>query len=308
VKAVSYARYGGPEVLVYADVSDPAPGPDEVLIRIRAASVAPGDCKVRAGLLQSMFPTTLPKIPGRDGAGVVIATRTPAARIGDEVCFITEHVEQGSAAELIARPVERIVPKPPNLNFAEAASLMHAGTCAWIGLVETGKLRAGMRVLVNGASGGIGSLAVQMGKALGAEVTAIASAANVDYLRSLGADRVCAYDASDFRWDVPKVDLIFDLAGGEVHQRAAHLLKPAGQIVWLYTHGASEPPVAEGVTSRRAVIRERRDILDAVMRLAAEKKLLPQVGLALPLARCAEAHRLLEAGHRHRGRIVLTMA
>jgi NADPH:quinone reductase-like Zn-dependent oxidoreductase len=308
VKAVCYDRYGGPEVLEFRDVSDPVPGADEVLIRVRAASVAPGDWKVRAGLLQQMFPTKLPKIPGRDGAGVVIARGAAAqfAEIGDELCFVTQHVEQGSAAELIARSREHTVPKPPALSFAEAASLIHAGVCAWIGLVETGGISAGDRVLIHGASGGIGSLAVQIAKASEAEVVATCSAKNADYVRSLGADRVIAYDRGDYARDLRDLDLIFDLAGGDIHERSTSLLRPGGTIVWLYTHGSAEPPVMKGVKSRRAVIHDRRETMVGVMKMAESRRLLPQVGLTLPLARCAEAHRLLEEGRHGRGRIVLT--
>jgi NADPH:quinone reductase-like Zn-dependent oxidoreductase len=307
VKAVHYARYGGPEVLAYADVPDPQPADDEVLIAVHATSVAPGDCKVRAGLLQDMFPITLPKIPGRDGAGVIVATgrQVDYATVGDAVCFVTQHVEQGGAAELAARARKDIAPKPDNLSFVEATTIIHAGVCAWIGLVETAKVEAGMTVLVHGGSGSIGSLAVQLAKHLGATVAATCNSRNVDYVTGLGADTVIAYDRQDFAERLRDVDVVFDLVGGDTHERSYRVLRKGGVIAWLIAAPFEDRSAAFGVRDRQAVIDDRPGLMAKVLDLAGAGVLRPQVAKVLPLARCAEAHRLMEAGAISRGRIVL---
>ena len=142
MKAIRYDRYGGPEVLRLADMPEPRCGGGEVLIDVRAASVIPGDCKLRAGHLRELFEVTFPKIPGRDGAGVVleVGARVGEFMVGDRVCFVTQHTEPGSNAERIARPAAEVVRMPDGLDFAGAAALMHAGVCAWIALVETAGL------------------------------------------------------------------------------------------------------------------------------------------------------------------------
>jgi NADPH2:quinone reductase len=310
VRAVQYARYGGPEVLDLVELPDPRPAEDGVLIRVHAAGVAPGDCKVRAGHLQAMFPVTLPKIPGRDGAGTVVAKgpRADYARIGDAVCFIAQHVEQGSAAELIARRRGEIAAMPVGLSFIEAASLAHAGMCAWIGIVETAAAAPGMKLLVHGGAGAIGALAIQIARHRGAEVAATCRTSHVERVRALGADPIIAYDREDFAARLASYDAVFDLVGGEVHRRSLSVLRRGGTIVWLYAAPFRDEAAAFGVASRRAVIDDRIETLGSVLDLAARGVLKPQVGRVLPMARCAEAHRLVEAGGHGGGRIVLEVA
>lgn len=307
MKAVQYARYGGPEVLALVEVPDPPVPPDGVLIAVHAAGVAPGDCKVRQGALQHMFPVALPKIPGRDGAGVVVAAGAAAdfARIGDRVCFIAQHVEQGGAAELIARRRHETAFLPANLSFREGAALAHAGVCAWIGIAETAAVEAGMKVLVHGGGGAIGSLAVQIAKHLGAHVAATTRGANADYVRALGADIVIAYDRADFAAQLRGYDVVFDLVGGEVHRRSYRVLRRGGTLVYLIAGPIEDLSREHGVALRRAVIHDRIETLEAVLALAAKGVLRPQVGKVFPLAAAAAAHRLVESGAHTRGRVVL---
>ncbi|MCW5772635.1 MAG: NADP-dependent oxidoreductase, partial [Rhodospirillaceae bacterium] len=180
MKAIQYARYGGPEVLELIDLPDPVPAEDGVLIEVHAAGVAPGDTKVRQGVLQQMFPVKLPKVPGRDGTGVVIAAgrRAGYAQIGDRVCFVAQHVEQGGAAELIARRKGEITQLPASVSFVDGAALAHAGMCAWIGIAETAAVKPGMNVLIHGGGGAIGSLSIQLAKHLGARVAATTRSSN----------------------------------------------------------------------------------------------------------------------------------
>ncbi len=309
MKAIRFDHYGGPEVLQYTDVPDPEPGPGDVLIAVHAASVAPGDWKVRAGHLQQIFPQTFPTTPGRDGAGTVLALGPGAngvgVSVGDEVCFITAHTENGSYAELVARPAAEVVRRPANVSFTEAAAAVHAGVCAWIPLLETTTVVAGQHVLVHGGSGGVGGMAVQIARHLGAEVAATCRAANADYVRSLGAGTVIPYDEGDFAAELNDYDIVLDLVGGDIHRRSYAVLKPGGSLVWLIAQPIQDLGAEHGVNVLRADIHDATYVLQAVADLVATGAVRPQVGRTLPLAQAAEAQRLLQAGEHSRGRIVL---
>ncbi|HEY7610446.1 MAG TPA: NADP-dependent oxidoreductase [Alphaproteobacteria bacterium] len=307
MKAIQYARYGGPEELALVEVPDPALAADGVLIAVRAAGVAPGDCKVRQGALKAMFAVKLPKIPGRDGTGVVVAAGREAnyARAGDRVAFIAQHVEQGGAAELIARRKREIAALPANLSFVEGAALAHAGVCAWISLVEKGAVAPGMKVLIHGGGGAIGSLAIQIAKHFGAHVAATTRSTNADYVAGLGADEVVAYDREDFAARLRGYDLVFDLVGGDVHRRSYRVLKKGGTLVYLIAEPIEDLSAEYGVALKRADIHDRIETLEAVLALAEKGVLRPQVGKVFPLARAADAHRLVESGAHTRGRVVL---
>lgn len=307
MKAIQYDRYGGPDVLEFRDLPDPVPAADEVLIAVRCASVIPGDWKVRSGHLQQMFPLDLPTIPGRDGAGVVVATGENChwADIGDELCFVTEHVETGSYAELVCRPQKMTIPKPANTDFAEAAAMVHAGVCAWIGLVETAKIVAGERVLIHAGAGAIGGMAIQIAKMTGCQVTTTCSAANADYARALGADNVISYDNEDFAALVPEQDAVFDLIGGAVHEKSCRVLRKGGRLVWLIANPFDDMSADYGVECLQAMIHDRRDTLEQVAEAVTRGALSPQVSRTLPLSQAAQAHRILERGDNSRGRIIL---
>lgn len=307
MKAIRFARYGGPDVLELCDLPDPVPADDGVLIEIHAAGVAPGDTKVRQGVLQQMFPVKLPKVPGRDGTGIVIATGSRAgyAQVGDRVCFVAQHVEQGGAAELIARRKHEIAQLPSNVSFVEGASLAHAGMCAWIGMAETAQVKPGMNVLIHGGGGAIGSLSIQIAKHLGARVAATTRSANAAYVSSLGADEVIAYDQADFAAEPRRFDVVYDLVGGEVHRKSYGVLKRGGMLVYLIALPIEDLSAEHGVVLKRAVIHDRIETLEAVLGLAGKGVLKPQVGGVFPLARCADAHRLVESSAHTRGRVVL---
>jgi NADPH:quinone reductase-like Zn-dependent oxidoreductase len=287
-------------------MQDRLPGPDEVQIDIEAASVIPGDWKLRAGHLQKMFDVALPKIPGRDGAGIVAAVggRVAYARPGDAVCFATQHVEAGSYAESVIRDARSIVPMPPGLSFAEGAALMHAGSCAWIALNEAVKLEHGQRLLVIGAAGAIGAMAVQLGRHMGATVAGICSERNADYVMGLGAEAVFAYDKREAP-PAGSFDVALDLVGGDAHGVACTALRPGGALAWLIAAPFRDRGAEFGVRTVQARIHDEPQVLRAVTDLARQGAWRPQVSRILPLAEAAEAHRLLEAGQNSRGRIVL---
>ena len=307
MKAIRFDRFGGPEELKLVDLPDPEPGPDELLIEVHAVSVVPGDWKLRRGHLTGIFPVRPPKVPGRDGAGIVRAMGAGVAgfAVGDRVCFICQHVDQGSYAQLAARPAADVVPAPEGLGFVECAAIMHAGVCAWIAAVETAGVKVGDKVLVHAAAGAIGGMAVQLCKHLGAEVAGTCSERNRDHVAALGCDRIVPYDMVDFETAVSDRDVVIDLVGGTVHNRSYGVLRPGGRLVWLIAEPFEDLSAGLDIEVRQAMILDNPAILNAVVDLANSGHLRPLVSRVLPLDRAAEAHRILEAGENTRGRLVL---
>ena len=307
MKAIRFDRFGGPEELKPVDLPDPEPGPDELLIEVHAVSVVPGDWKLRRGHLTGIFPVRPPKVPGRDGAGIVRAMGADVAgfAVGDRVCFTCQHVDQGSYAQLAARPAADVVPAPEGLGFVECAAIMHAGVCAWIAAVETAGVKAGDKVLVHAAAGAIGGMAVQLCKHLGAEVAGTCSERNRDHVAALGCDRIVPYDKVDFETAVSDHDVVIDLVGGTVHNRSYGVLRPGGMLVWLIAEPFEDLSAGLDIEVRQAMILDNPAILNAVVDLANSGHLRPLVSRVLPLDRAAEAHRILEAGENTRGRLVL---
>ena len=307
MKAIRFDRFGGPEELKLVDLPDPEPGPDELLIEVHAVSVVPGDWKLRRGHLTGIFPVRPPKVPGRDGAGIVRAMGAGVAgfAVGDRVCFTCQHVDQGSYAQFAARPAADVVPAPEGLGFVECAAIMHAGVCAWIAAVETAGVKAGDKVLVHAAAGAIGGMAVQLCKHLGAEVAGTCSERNRDHVAALGCDRIVPYDKVDFETAVSDQDVVIDLVGGTVHNRSYGVLRPGGILVWLIAESFEDLSAGLDIEVRQAMILDNPAILNAVVDLAKSGHLRPLVSRVLPLDRAAEAHRILEAGENTRGRLVL---
>ena len=307
MKAIRFDRFGGPEELRLVDLPDPEPGPDELLIEVHAVSAVPGDWKLRKGLLTGMFPVRPPKVPGRDGAGIVRAMGAGVTgfAVGDRVCFTCRHIDQGSYAQLAARPATDVVPMPEGLSFIEGAAVMHAGVCAWIAVVETAGVEAGDRVLVHAAAGAIGGMAVQLCKHLGASVTGTCSERNRGHVAALGCDRIVPYDKVAFETAVPAQDVVIDLVGGDVHTRSYEVLRPGGKLVWLIAESFEDRSAGLDIEVRQAIVLDNREILSAVVGLADAGHFRPLVSRVLPLNEAAEAHRILEAGENSRGRLVL---
>ena len=307
MKAIRFARFGGADVLSFDEVDSPRPGRGEVLIDIEAASVTPGDWKLREGHLQKIFPLTLPCIPGRDGAGRIAAVGEGVdyAKPGDAVCFTAERTIQGSYAQNIVRDRASIAPLPAGVSFAEGAALMHAGTCAWIALVNFAKLQPGETIVVHAGAGAIGGMSVQLAKHIGATVIATCSARNVDYVRGLGADRVIAYDREDFAADLRDVDVVLDLIGGEVNARSYPVLKKGGRLVWLIGTPFEDRSAQFGVKTLQAMIHDDPVSLAGVIDLAGRGALIPQVSRLMPLAEAAAAQSIVQGNANSRGRVIL---
>lgn len=306
MRAVQYSRYGEVEVLELVDKPSPPCGPGEIRVEVHAVSVNPVDGKIRSGLLAPL-PNGFPAVTGRDGAGIVVEVGegVPAEMQGQRVCFLAPR-GTGTWVEEIALPAELMTPIPDSLSFAEAASLGLAGTSAWIGLVDTAEISSGQRVLVHAAAGGIGSVAVQLARSLGATVIGTCSAVNVDYVRSLGAAEAIAYDEVAFEDAVRGVDVVFDLMGGDVHRRSYQVLKRGGVMACLNAAPFEDRHAEFGVEVRKALVLPDRTALSGILVKADQGEIRPSVEQVLPFEAFAEAQRLSDSGH-VRGKIVLTV-
>jgi NADPH:quinone reductase-like Zn-dependent oxidoreductase len=308
MKALLFDHYGGPDVLVLREIDDPTPRRGEVLIRVRAATVGPGDCKLRAGLLQRHFTITFPNSPGRYGAGEIIAAGAEVGpvRIGERVVLAVGHSDSGSCVEQIVRSREKIARAPANATYAEAAAAIHEGVCAQSALA-IGKVASGSRVLVHGGAGAVGGACVQLARHLGASVSATCRDCDGGFVHGLGAERVIAFDREDFSRAVADQDVVIDTQGGEVHARSYRVLRPGGTLVCFNAAPIEDRGAQHGVSVRNAIIDDNHAALDRVCRLVEAGVLRPRVAMTLPLTAGARAHRLVENGAVRRGRLILTL-
>lgn len=308
MKAAAINAYGGPEVLKIIDVETPKPGPGEVLVEVRAASVNPVDWKMRQGLLKDYFPVTFPRILGRDMAGVVAGLGAGVAgfKIGDRVYAMNDAKKQGTLSEYMTIAPALLRPMPKTVDFVGAAALPLAFMTAWISLVKVGELKRGERILIHAAAGGVGSIAVQIAKHVGATVVATCSARNIDYVKGLGADEVVDYRATDFAEAVRDVDMVYETVGGTVYERSFKTLKPGGRLVWI----RAEPPQGEAlrpdVAVKLAIINPEPGLLDVLRDLVETGAIRPQPETVLPLAEASKALQLSQGGHA-RGKIVVKL-
>ncbi|ORT60047.1 NADP-dependent oxidoreductase [Streptomyces sp. CB03238] len=307
MKAISYSRYGGPEVLEFGDRPDPKVGPDKVLVKVRAAAVNPVDRKAQAGYLDTSFDTVFPVIPGWDVSGVVVqpGVSVPEFSVGDEVMgYVREDVLcHGTFAEYVAAPVRTLAHKPRNVGFEEAAGLPLAGLTAYQVLHRALEVRPGDTVLVNAASGGVGSMAVQIARHLGARVIGAAREEGQDRVRELGAEPVLYGDgfAGRVRAQAPHgVDAAFDTVGGQVLKDSANLLAPEGRLASI-----ADGEVI-GLGGRYCWVRPDMADLTALAELVEEGALTVRVARTFPLEQAADAQRANMEGGLH-GKVVVTV-
>jgi NADPH:quinone reductase-like Zn-dependent oxidoreductase len=296
MNAVRQHPPGGHASLVYEQVEQPLPGPGEALVAVHAAAITRDELDWPTG--------RLPAIPSYEFSGVVTAVGPDVddAEIGEPVYALNDFDREGAAAEYTTIPLKFLAPKPRSLSHVESAALPLAGLSAWEGLFVHGELTEGERVLVHGAAGGVGHLAVQLGRARGAQVIGTASAAGVDAVRRLGADEVI--DSSQrFEDLVEDVDLVFDTAGGERLERSPAVLRPGGRLVSV----AAEPPRRRGIKSSYFVVEPNREQLVELGRLADEGALRPAIDEVFPLADARKAFER-SLGKLRRGKIVLRVA
>jgi NADPH:quinone reductase-like Zn-dependent oxidoreductase len=302
MKAAFIEQYGGPDVLRYGDLPDPVAGPGEVVIDVFAASVNGADWKVRVGQYkQSRFPFAL----GRDFSGVigVIGEGVADLKVGDAAFGVCEAGQEGAYAEKIAVKAAIVAKKPDNLSHVNAAALALTGLTAMSAIEDTLKLQPGETILIQGGAGGVASFAIQLAKHIGARVITTASAANHEYVRSLGADEIIDYNAVDFTRVVSDCDAVFDTVGGDVAQRSFAVLKPGGRAAFIASGAQAPKPERDDVTSLRPPVGRARRHLDRIAQLfQAGAVRAPEIKL-YRLSQAADAHRLSESRH-FRGKLV----
>ncbi|TDQ04623.1 NADP-dependent oxidoreductase [Labedaea rhizosphaerae] len=309
MRVVEVSELGGPEVLRVAARPKPEPAPTEVLVAVHAAGVNPVDWKVRRG---GGFLGEPPFVVGWDVAGVVEAVAGGVTWLapGDEVLGMPWFPRQaGAYGEYVTAPARHFVRKPASLGFAEAAGLPLAGLTAWQALVDTADVQPGQRVLVNGAAGGVGHLAVQIAKARGAHVLGTARAAKHDFLRSLGVDEPIDYTTGDVAAQAGPVDVVFDMIGGAHTATLAPAVREGGTVIPLtggLTEETAELARARGARATGLLVEPDHAGLAGLVALIESGALRVHVERTFPLAQAAEAHRLGEAGHVS-GKLVLTV-
>lgn len=308
MKAIQYNEHGPAEVMRYIDLPDPAAGPGQILVRLEAASVTPFDWKLRAGHLTNHFTLPMPSVPGRDGGGTVLAVGEGVTefKVGDRVAVMAGVFAQGGYAEMIAVDEKNAVKIPDSLSIVEATALTNAGVSAWIS-IRTAEVKSGDKVLVHSGAGAVGGLLIQLCHHLGAEVATTCRSTNRDYVAGLGADQVVAYDHQDFSEVLKDQDIVFDLMGGEVHDKSYKVLKKGGHLAWLVADPIKDRGAEFGVAVSRVMVTDDKSALQAMMDLAGAGVLKPQVAHTMPLSEAAEAHRLMEKGAISRGRLMLVM-
>jgi NADPH:quinone reductase-like Zn-dependent oxidoreductase len=324
MRAMVYTEYGPPEVLRLSEVEKPTPKHDEVLIKVHAAAANPLDWHFMRGtplFLRLAFGLRSPKntVLGADIAGRVEAVGNDVTQFqpGDEVFGDVSGSGLGGFAEYVCAREETLALKPSNLSFEEAAAVPVAGITALQGLRDKGKVRSGQKVLVNGASGGVGTFAVQLTKAFGADVTGVCSTRNLDMVRSLGADRVVDYTKEDFTKNGQRYDLIFDAVGNRSASAYEHALNPQGVCVvvgfttlshlfqvislgaWVSRTGSKK------IGSMGTAKPNSKDLL-FIKGFLQTGEVVPVIDRRYPLSETAEAIRYLEQGHA-RGKVIISV-
>jgi len=249
MKAFIVGRYGSNHGVRAAEMLDPELRDDVVLVQIHAASVNPLDLKIRDGKLKLVLPYRLPLILGNDLAGVVVRVGSQVRRFekGDEVYARPDKDRIGAFAEFISIKEDAVANKPKELTMEEAASIPLVGLTAWQALVERANLKTGQKVLIHAGSGGVGTIAIQLAKHIGATVATTTSTANIDWVKRLGADIVIDYRKSDFAAILQDYDVVLDTLGGEVLEKSLRVLKPGGKLISI--SGPPDPDFAKDIGS-----------------------------------------------------------
>ena len=306
MKAIRIHAYGGTEQMQLDDAPISACGANDVLVRVVAAGINPIDWKIRSGAMAKGLPKTFPITLGSDAAGVVAAVGGAVTRFktGDEVFFYAEFARGGSYAEYVAVDAAQVALKPRTVPFAAAAALPTPGQAAWTALMDTAQIERGMRVLVHGGAGALGSVAVQLAKAQGLHVIATASGAALDLVKSLGADEVIDYRAQRFQDVVTGVDVVLDTLGGPTQEASWATLKPGGMLVATVMPPSPERAAAAGVRAAFVFTPPRGAVLAQLAERVDAGRLRLLVGQEFALTDAAQAHRLGESGQA-RGKMIL---
>jgi NADPH:quinone reductase-like Zn-dependent oxidoreductase len=304
MKAAYIEQFGGPEVLQYGDLPDPVAGPGEVVVDVHAATVNAADWKFRGGEYARHSNVKFPQIPGRDFSGVVSAVGDGAdLKVGDAVFGVLGAGKEGTYCEKVAIPANLVAKKPDGLSHINAAALALTGLTAINSVEDTLKLQRGETILIQGGAGGVAGFAIQFAKYLGAKVITTCSAANVDYVRSLGADQVIDYNAENFTRAVSGCDAVFDTVGGEVAKQSYAVLKPGGRAAFIASGAEAPKPDRRDVTGLRPPVPRSRKAMERIAEVYAAGGVKPPEVKLYKLSQAADAHRLSQSRH-FRGKLV----
>lgn len=300
-------EYGDKNVLNYTDVECPEPKADEVLVKIHVAAVNPVDWKIRNGLGE-MFGLKLPIILGCEIAGTIEETGADVKKFktGDEVFGYISLTRNGGYAEYVIAKESEIVKKPQDIDFENAAAISVGALTAWQAIFDTANLQSGQKILIHGASGGVGSMAVQLTKAKGAYIVATASGKNEEFVKNLGADEFVDYTKQKFEDVAKDVDVVFDNIGGETQKRSFQTLKKGGFLVSIVAPPEQESAEKFGIKAEMISVQPNAEQLAEITKLVEEGKVKTHIETVLPLSEVKKAHELSESGHT-RGKIVLQL-
>jgi NADPH:quinone reductase-like Zn-dependent oxidoreductase len=321
MKAIRVYEYGGPEQLRLEEVPKPEPQAGELLVRIYAAGVLPIETAVRQGRFAGMMPATFPYTPGTAFAGVVeqVGAHVTAFQLGDAICGRSP---RGTYAEYTVIPaippaadpsrpgsqqagtIVLLAHMPPTMSYEAGATLSGGATTAWAALLEDAAVQPGQRVLIHGGAGGVGLFAVQLARWRGAHVIATASAANLDFVRSLGAETVIDYTTTRFEDVVGDVDIVLDTIGGETLTRSMPLVRRGGTLVSVLAPPPQDLAQKLGITAVKNTTTPTSANLQTIVDLIEAGAITPTIRATFPLQEASQAHALSETGH-GRGRIVL---
>jgi NADPH:quinone reductase-like Zn-dependent oxidoreductase len=308
MKAAQYNAYGGPNVLAVRDVPAQSLGHKQLLVRVHAASINPFDLKIMSGMYKDMMPLTFPITPGGDFAGVVTAVGEKAAgfAVGDEVYGSANRVNGGSGsfAEHAIANAASTARKPRNTTFTEAAALPLVGASAVQALEEHIKLRPGQKILIHGGAGGIGHIAVQLAKTIGAYVATTVGSRDVGFVKTLGAVEVIDYRTQTFETMRTDFDAVFDMVGGEVTTKSFAVLKKGGTLVSMVGQPDNALAKEHGVVAIGQGTKTNTRQLQRLTELVESGKIKVHVDKTFPLDNVRAAFQLKEDGH-PRGKVVL---
>ncbi|MBT3323260.1 MAG: NAD(P)-dependent alcohol dehydrogenase [Anaerolineae bacterium] len=311
MKAILTKEYGNADVLVVADIEKPIIEEGELLIQVMATSVNPMDWKIRDGEMKMMTGKTPPQVLGADFAGIVskVNPSVKGFKKGDEVYGMVNGMKGGAYAEYLKIKEDMLAMKPSNISFEEAASLPMVAQTAYQALVHKAQVKKGDHVLINGATGGVGSAAVQIAKALGCMVTGVCSTKNIEFSKSLGADHIVDYKKENVLTNQNSYDIVFDTIGNHSFAEFKPTLKPGGTFV---TTAPTIPAMLFGsilnlFRSKKSEIvmsASKTEDLNAIRKMVQEGKLKPQIAKVFTMDQIKDAHILSEKG-RVVGKIVI---
>lgn len=305
MKAAYIEKFGTPDVIKYGDLPDPTPGPGQVVVDAVAASVNGADPKVCAGEYKQV---TFPVVLGRDFSGVVSAVGPGVAdlEVGDEVFGVLETGRDGTYCEKIVVGAAVVARKPQAMSHVDAAALALIGLTAICAVEESIKLKRGETILIQGGAGGVAGFAIQLAKHIGARVISTASAANLAYVKGLGADQVIDYNASDFTKAVSDVDAVFDTVGGDVAMRSFKVLKPGGRAAFIASGAQAPKPDRADVTALRPAVPRTRAHMARIVQLCITGAVKPPPITLFKLSDAAKAV-TVSAGRHLKGKLVFKL-